>query len=436
MAEPEVSKHAIPLADGDPCGPDLFEAGDPDFMHFMAHSEGLLPASFFDEDGKPFDRAKVDFKTAFSTAAPFLARTRDLRVLVLLAKFAVLNRDLDGFADYLRAIAELLEQQWDHVHPVAEGGDFTSRLASVQSLDDSATVVLPLQHVPLAKPARGAPVAIRAQFVAAGDVALREGEEQPDAAAIERALKECELSQLVEERDAAQIIADSLTAIRDITVERTGYAVAVKFERLHPLANKLIAFLNEAIERRDPSLTTKSPEPAAEHTSLNGAAGSEAARPAGDIGNIRQVAAALAAVEAYFCRLEPSNPALLLVRQAIQLIGKSFLEAVTILAPEFVDRAAIAIGRSDMFDVPLQKLAEFSSVEAPTAEAGETDAVFEARSRAEATSLMTAVVGFYGRSEPSSAIPFLIERARALAGRDFLSILKDILPENTLKNVR
>ena len=101
MADTKVSKLAAQLTDGDPCGPDLFEAGDPDFMQFMAHAEGLLPASYFDDEGKPFDHAKREIKGVFATAAPFLARTRDLRVLVLLAKFAVLNRDLGGFSGYL-----------------------------------------------------------------------------------------------------------------------------------------------------------------------------------------------------------------------------------------------------------------------------------------------------------------------------------------------
>ena len=155
----------------------------------------------------------------------------------------------------------------------------------------------------------------------------------------------------------------------------------------------------------------------------------------GGIASARHVAAALAAVEQYFCATEPSNPALLLVRQAIQLIGKSFVEAITILAPGFVDQASINIGRSDMFALPLQRLAEFSLIAAPTSDDSADFPVVQARTRAEAVALMGEVAHFYARTEPSSPIPFLIDRARALAGRDFLSILKDILPENTLINI-
>jgi hypothetical protein len=42
---------------------------------------------------------------------------------------------------------------------------------------------------------------------------------------------------------------------------------------------------------------------------------------------------ALGSVASYFSRNEPSNPALLLVRQALQLTGKSFLEVMLTLVP-------------------------------------------------------------------------------------------------------
>lgn len=435
MNDQQTQPLPAPVAAADSCGPDLFETGDLDFMNFMAYAEGLLPASFFSsDDGKPFDRSTVDFKAATVAAAPFLSQTKDVRLLALLAKFCVLNRDLDGFARFADEIAKLIETEWEGVHPRGENGDFSMRLAAIQSLDDSATVALPLQHMPLAKPARGAPVSIRAQLIAIGDIAARPEEEQPNSAAIERALKECEISQLVEARDSALLVQSAFEAMRNTTVARTKHSVAAKFERVSPLTVKIIDFLNEAIERRDPSLASATGSTGSE--SADGAAGeSRPGTAMGVISGTRSVAAALAAVENYFCRCEPSNPGLLLVRQAIQLIGKSFMEAVSILAPAFVDVASVTIGRSDMFQLPLQRLAEFSSLEGQ-ADGGEEDPpVMEARSRAEAVTLMTQVVAFYARSEPSSPVPFLIERARALAGRDFLSILKDILPENTLRNL-
>ncbi|WP_204315545.1 type VI secretion system ImpA family N-terminal domain-containing protein, partial [Stenotrophomonas maltophilia] len=85
------------------------------------HVESLLPASFFtrDDEGRPqpFDRASIDFRREEAALLALLDRSRDLRVLTLLARLTMLDRDLPGFAAALSAIAGLLEGQWEAVHP-------------------------------------------------------------------------------------------------------------------------------------------------------------------------------------------------------------------------------------------------------------------------------------------------------------------------------
>ena len=57
---------------------------------------------------------------------------------------------------------------------------------------------------------------------------------------------------------------------------------------------------------------------------------------------------------------------------------------------------------------------------------------FEANSRGQALALLDAVAAFLRAEEPSSPVPWLIERARALAERDFLTILRAVLPPGAL----
>jgi type VI secretion system protein ImpA len=40
------------------------------------------------------------------------------------------------------------------------------------------------------------------------------------------------------------------------------------------------------------------------------------------------------------------------------------------------------------------------------------------------------------RAEPSSPVPFLLDRARNLASRDFVSLLYDVLPEEAIANLK
>ena len=45
--DPAVALLCAPVADGEPCGPDLELAGDADYLNFFAQVEGILPGSFF-----------------------------------------------------------------------------------------------------------------------------------------------------------------------------------------------------------------------------------------------------------------------------------------------------------------------------------------------------------------------------------------------------
>src|SRR6185437_3806920 len=88
--------------------------------------------------------------------------------------------------------------------------------------------------------------------------------------------------------------------------------------------------------------------------------GYAAAARTGLIRSNADATAALAAVVEYFSWREPSSPALLLVRQAEQLIGKPFLEVMRILVPEHFDQAKVCIGGDHAFELPVGRLAEFA----------------------------------------------------------------------------
>jgi type VI secretion system protein ImpA len=49
--------------------------------------------------------------------------------------------------------------------------------------------------------------------------------------------------------------------------------------------------------------------------------------------------------------------------------------------------------------------------------------------------LLDMVQRFFRLSEPSSPVPMFCDRARALAERDFMGVLRDVLPKSALKNI-
>ena len=93
-----------PVSGEDPCGPDLDSEGDPDYLNFFASAESLLPKSYFevkDQEGnsKRFDPNSIDLIAQIEAVKPLLARTRDLRLVVFLAKISILGRDLGELRD-------------------------------------------------------------------------------------------------------------------------------------------------------------------------------------------------------------------------------------------------------------------------------------------------------------------------------------------------
>jgi len=451
MAEVSLAELTSPISESAPCGPDLDLAGDLDFLNFMARAEGLLPASFFSgPEGRAFDRSAIDLAAELKAAQPFLARTRDLRLLVLLAKFAALNRDLHSFAICVDAIAQLLDRSWNEVHPRGESGDFAARAALLETLNDTAPVVMPLQYVPLVQSRRFGAISYRHVMYLNGEAAHREGEEVIDQANVDRTFAEADLPALVDTRSTFGIVRTALDTIQKNCRDKAP-GQSVTLEKPLALVDKIFNLLNAAIAKRDPSAAV-----AAAPVSVDAAGPDGAPAAAGVVNPIKSsadVTAALMAIDEYFCRHEPSSPALLLVRQVRQLAGKSLVEVLQVLIPGQFSEAKIHIGSGQGFAIPVESLASLPATEpsrageAPPAtdlsRAGEgihessasegatpTDPP-RATSRHEAFALLEQVAAYYRMMEPSSPISLILDRARGFANQEFLAVLRDLLAKPT-----
>jgi type VI secretion system protein ImpA len=425
-----------PLSDESACGPDLDLEGDADFMNFLARAEGMLPGAFFkrDADGereRPFERGALNFKAEIAAAHALLQRTRDIRVLVVLAKFAALDRNLPDLADVVETIARLLDARWEEINPRAEDGDFSFRLASLQSLNDITHVCLPLQFTPLIRHPRAGVITFRHKLLADG-LQPRDGEEILDGSTIDRAFTDIAIEDLIGQRDRLSRLAQASEAIRNTMVDHLGHAKSVGLDLLTDLSRQILDFLDDAVKRRDPAAALHGDD--AQPTEAGEAEDDSfpAGGPADAIGSLDAVAAALAGAARYFARSEPSSPALLLLRQAEQLVGKDFVQVMRLLVPDHFDQAMIGIGKGQTFNLPIQRLSEQTGEEA-AAEPDEPPEAFDIRNRASANAALLKIEAYYGRCEPSSPVPFLCERARKISAMDFMTILKELLPSGALK---
>jgi len=429
----DVAALTQPVTADDPCGPDLDATGDVQYLNFFAAAEPLLPISYFEVvnangERARFDPKAVDFTSQFAAAQPLLARTRDLRLTVLLAKFSILNRDLDGFLNCLKATAVLLREQWEAVHPRGEHDDYALRAVTIEAIDVFPTVINPLQFHPLIENRRHGTLNYRAYQVAKGEIPAADAD-MPDLATIERIVSETDLDTLRAASTRCSAVAAEIAGIKAIWHEKLNSGQPLSLDRLSGVVNGMAAWLAGLVVARDPAATAAPPN---ETPPVDAQAPLEITSAVASPG---QASAALAASADYFARAEPSNPALLLVRQAQEMVGKSFIEVMRMLVPSHVESAAINIGRGKVFDLPIERMAALAASPSPEAANDVQDVVFSVESRAQALDLLGKVAAFFRAAEPSSPIPFLIDRARDLAQRDFLSLLDDVLPEGALKTI-
>src|SRR5262249_5549670 len=139
-------------------------------------------------------------------------------------------------------------------HPRGEGGEFLSRLAQLATFNDGPVVALPLQNTPLAETQRDGMLTFRAQLITLGEATPRENEIFPDGGAIDKILLNCDLADLRRTLDALQKSAAALAQIRKVTLEKVGAGDAVSYEVVQPLIERMIAFVQAGVARRDPSI--------------------------------------------------------------------------------------------------------------------------------------------------------------------------------------
>lgn len=432
--DPAVAELCSPLSGEDPCGPDLDFDGDADYLTFFAAAEGILPTSFFSaEDGRPFDRTTVDIAGQLEFIKPLLGRTRDLRLLAMRARLQILDRDLPGFAQSVAAAAELLVSFWDEVHPRCPGGDMSARSMAIAALD-VPTVVFPLQYTPLFEARRIGSVNYRAMMIATDEVKPRGVEQKLAPAAIVEARGDADQSLLATTRGQIALLKNSIDRIRNAFAI---YGASAGLDNLQALVSKIQTFIDPVAAESGATRPAEA-EGDKEFGDLGITSGAPSFKSAGAPTSLSEARAALAAIADYYVRREPSSPTLPLVTQAHQLIGKSFIEVISVLVPTHLDKAVFQIGGDQVFELPVGKMPRTGtngSGQAGDDAQSTSGAQFDVQTRAQAIALLDQVQRYFRHSEPSSPVPMLCERARALAERDFMAVLRDVLPKAALKNI-
>lgn len=287
--------------------------------------------------------AKADWATLQSQAVALLARSKDLRVAMILARALARHDGLSGAADGLQLITQLVTRYWDQkLYPYKEKNPEVIRtnvLLPLVSRDPSAGYAHDLRLAKVAPETRMGVLLVRDILLSQGVIPAQPGESAKGQEEILAMLNRSQEEHKIVLDGAARAL-NAVLELRDVLKDRTTASLdfAPLIEALRPVAEvcaglggpPLPASLAKApAEGRTASESSAAPDQVAQPGA--------APQPRGGIQNEQDAHRVLEEVCLYLESKHPSHPAPLLIRRAQRLLKKNFLEIIEDLAPSSLD---------------------------------------------------------------------------------------------------
>lgn len=274
-------------------------------------------------------------------ASELFGRSKDLRVANLLLQSNVALDGLDGLADGLLLVRELLGLYWDGVYPLLDADDDNDPTFRINAL--TGLVAEPLLQlvwaIPLVRSRAFGPVNLRAALNAAG--LQRFASETLSPEQIAGAFADADADALAATRRALDGAQEHALAIESGVAERVGSAQGLDLGPLRQLLRQAL----QVFDLYGPQGAGEPLAPGAEAaTGEQGGAAPVAAvaapapRASGEIANREDVLRQLDRLLEYYVRHEPSSPVPVLLKRAKTLVTADFAEIVRNLIPDGISQ--------------------------------------------------------------------------------------------------
>jgi type VI secretion system protein ImpA len=316
------------ISEASPCGEDL--EYDAAFLLLERSAQGQPERSM----GTSVLPAEApDWRSVQQQSLDLLARSKDLRIALLLLQSSLALEGLPGLATSLTLISELLQQYWPQLHPLLDADDDndpTVRINALAGLTSDATIRL-LRESILTRSRAFGPVSLRAAFNASGLQSF--SGETLGADHLVGALRDSDPEQLEQVRAALNQARSAAEAIEQQVNEQVGSASGVDLSALkQPLKMALQVLGQHAPQGAESAPAASADEAVADAPEQPVAA--TVVRVSGEIGNRDDVLRSLDRLLAYYSRHEPSSPLPVLLNRAKNLVHADFESIVRNLIPD------------------------------------------------------------------------------------------------------
>lgn len=318
--------------EGAACGPDL--EYDAEYTTLATLAAGKPESQF--AAAEPPDWARVR-----ESAEALFARTRDLRVAMWWGRAKINTEGFVALPPVLALLHGLLNRFWDHLHPMPDpdDGDAFARLSVISGFDKLDSVLGDLRQSILVPSGPLGGLRVRDVEVATQRLAARDGEAPRTQGQISGMLGDMpEIAKaLVRANEAA---LQGVKLLQDLVRDRFAMDMGVDLKVLRGMLAAVQSVLPVGAESLAPFDEPEVGAPA------DGGKKPANWRPSGvhSVDSRHDAVRAIELVCSYLERVEPTNPAQLLLRRAGRVIDKNFLQLVRELAPDAIKEVAKIMG--------------------------------------------------------------------------------------------
>ncbi|TRO13544.1 type VI secretion system protein TssA [Ectopseudomonas mendocina] len=324
----ETSLLLAAVSDTSPCGEDL--EYDSDFLQLERDALGRPERSMGDaiQAAEPPEWRQLE-----QACHGLLQRSKDLRITHYLLQSRLALRGVEGLADSLELILELLSRYWPEIHPQLDADDDndpTVRINTLSGLTCETNLGL-LRNAVLVRSRVFGNITLRAALNAAG--LHPASSESLSVEELGGALQDADSESLQLTRDALGRALQSLDAIERLVSEQVGSAQGVELSALQQPLKLALQVLGDspagANVGNHPADTSAPAE-----ASMQPASAHAAMRVSGEIANRDDVLKSLERILIYYARHEPSSPLPVLLNRARSLVNADFATIVRNLIPD------------------------------------------------------------------------------------------------------
>jgi|SRR5688572_12614667 type VI secretion system protein ImpA len=259
-------------------------------------------------------------------ASEALGRSKDLRLLAVLAVAVLRTRGLAAFFEALTVAASWLDAYWTEVYPVVDE-DLLLRRNALNCFADPMAVVDRVRRTPLVDSRHGR-FSLRDVALARGDIMPVANESVPDRASLAAAFDEAPVETLKTVDRAAATAVAALTRIED----RVRTADPDMVPQFAPLLEQL-SRLRDVLSSAHDLEGDREPAQSGEVTSID----TGPAPHANLITSRQEAVRTLDAVADYLRRTEPGSPVVAVIERARELLVRNFVDVLAELPPLVVD---------------------------------------------------------------------------------------------------